>query len=142
MSTSRRDFLKRGTVVALAAGVPITIAQSALGAERSPSSAASSLNKEQFLTQLNKQFVIGQGKQQWAIKLVDVSDLKLAKGGVAPRRGGEGFTLTFKGERGLQQDTYIMENAKLGKFSMFIVPRANKDDVTVTYEAVVNRLYR
>jgi hypothetical protein len=141
MSTSRRDFLKRGTVVALAAGVPITIAQTAFGAERSPSSAASSLNKEHFLTQLNKQFVIGQGKQQLATKLVDVSDIKLAKGGVSPRRNKEGFTLTFKGERGLQQDTYTIENAKLGKFSMFIVPVGGKEDSTVTYVAVVNRLY-
>lgn len=142
MSTSRRDFLKRGTVVALAAGVPLTMAQKAFGAERSPSSAASSLSKEHFLTQLNKRFVIGQGQTQVTTELVNVSDIKPAKGGVAPRRGGEGFTLTFKGERGLLQDTYMIENAKLGKFSMFIVPVNKQADSIVTYEAVVNRLYK
>ena len=142
MSTSRRDFLKRGTVVALAAGVPVTMVQSALGAERSPSSAASSLSKEHFLTQLNKQFVISQGKRQVVTELVKVSDIKPAKSGVSPRRGGEGFTLAFKGERGLLQDTYTIENAKLGKFSMFIVPVNKQDDSIVTYEAVVNRLYK
>ena len=142
MSTSRRDFLKRGTVVALAAGVPITMAQTALGAERSPSSAARSLNKEHFLAQLNKQFVIGEGKQQLATKLIDVSDIKVPKGGVTPRRGGEGFTLTFKGERGLQQDTYTIENEKLGKFSMFIVPVGNNENPAATYVAVVNRLHK
>lgn len=141
MGTSRRDFLKRGTVVALAAGVPITVAENVLGAERSPSSATAFLNKEQFMAQLNKKFVISEGKQQIATKLIDVADIKLPKN-VSPRRGKEGFTLTFEGERGLRQNTYTIENTKLGKFSMFIVPVSiDNDTASVRYEAVINRLY-
>jgi Domain of unknown function (DUF6916) len=140
MSTSRRDFLKKGSVIALAAGVPISAAESVLGAERSTASPGLDLSKEHFASQLNRAFFINQGKQQILTKLIDVSDLAKPRGFIA-RRGKEGFTLTFEGQRGLTQNTYTIENAKLGKFSMFLVPVGSQNQETVRYEAVINRLY-
>jgi len=138
MSTSRRNFLKSGSLVALAAGVPMSFASKALGSEEALSSSGFSLNKTAFLSQLNTDFLLSHGGSKVAIRLVAVSDL--------PRRGaslsGEGFSLVFRGnrERPLRQATYVIEHDQLGEFSFLVVPILRRDQSSFYYEAVVNRL--
>jgi hypothetical protein len=139
MSTSRRDFLKKGSLVALAVGVPVSLAERALGSERAISSNEFGLNKAAFLAQLNTDFLIAQGASKVAVRLVDVSDL--------PRRGAsarkEAFSLVFRGNRAraLKQNTYLFEHDKLGRFSFLVVPIMRKDKSAFYYEAVINRLH-
>lgn len=139
MSTSRRNFLKSGSLVALAAGVPISFASKALGSEKAQSSSGFGLDKTAFLSQLNTDFLLTHGGSKVAVRLVDVSDL--------PRRGaslrGEGFSLVFRGsrQRVLRQATYVIEHDKLGEFSFLVVPILRRDQSSLYYEAVVNRLH-
>ena len=55
---------------------------------------------------------------------------------------GEQFSLFFGGNanRPLRQDTYSFEHARLGCFSMFIVPVGCPDPSACRYEAAFNRL--
>ena len=139
MSTSRRNFLKTGSLVALAAGAPISFVSRAAGSERAQPSSGFSLDKSAFLSQLNTDFLIAQGGTKVRVRLVDVSDL--------PRRdakvGGEGFSLVFRGNRAraLKQATYAIEHNKLGQFSFLVVPIMRKDKSANYYEAVINRLH-
>ena len=139
MSTSRRNFLKSGSLVALAVGAPISFVSKAVGSERAQPSSGFGLDKTAFLSQLNTDFLITQGGSRVRVKLVDVSDL--------PRRGaklrGEGFSLVFRGNRAraLRQATYVIEHDKLGQFSFLVVPIMRKDQSAFYYEAVVNRLH-
>jgi hypothetical protein len=139
MSTSRRNFLKNGSLIALAAGAPISFASKVLGSENAQPLSGFSLDKTAFLSQLNTNFLIAQGGSKVPVKLVDVSDL--------PRRGaklrGEGFSLLFRGTRAraLRQATYVIEHDKLGQFSFLVVPIMRKDQSAFYYEAVVNRLH-
>jgi hypothetical protein len=52
----------------------------------------------------------------------------------------ESFRLLFRGERSsaLGQGLYFFEHAQLPREAVFIVP-VERDDATVTYEAVFNR---
>lgn len=139
MGTSRRDFLKNGSLVALAVGFPISLGRTVLGSERFALSDDLDLNKAAFLAQLSTDFLVTGGFSRVTVKLVDVSDL--------PRRGqsvqGEGFSLVFQGNRSkaLKQDTYQIEHDQLGTFSFLLVPIMSKDKSSVYYEAVINRLH-
>ena len=139
MSTSRRNFLKSGSLVALAVGAPISFVSRAAGSERTQPSSGFSLDKSAFLSQLNTDFLIAQGGTKARVRLVDVSDL--------PRRDakvrGEGFSLVFRGNRAraLKQATYVIEHNKLGQFSFLVVPIMRKDKSANYYEAVINRLH-
>lgn len=136
MSTSRRSFLKTGTIVALAAGVPMTtVVKVAAGESLLPSATAFGLHKRDFEAQLNTEFRVTADKSKVCVKLVDVSDLR------PHTRNGEAFSLMFRGHASLSltQNTYVIEHERLGKFSFLLVPmRATKDGQQ--YEAVINRL--
>lgn len=139
MSTSRRNFLKNGSLVALAVGAPISFVSKVAGSEIAQPSSGFSLDKTAFLSQLGTDFLINKGGSKVAVKLVDVSDL--------PRRGAnaqrEGFSLVFQGNRAkpLPQNTYEIEHNQLGNFPFLVVPIMSKDKSALYYEAVVNRLY-
>ena len=139
MSTSRRNFLRNGSLLALAAGVPTGLASRAMGSVSLMPSNEVGLNKSAFLSQLNTDFLITRGGSKVAVRLVDVSDL--------PQRGmrtkGEGFSLMFRGNRSkvLQQATYVIEHHKLGQFSFLVVPIMREDKSAIYYEAVINRLH-
>jgi hypothetical protein len=139
MGTSRRDFIKKGSLVALVAGVPMTLVERAAAATEIAAPAAFGLNKAAFSAQLNSTFLINEGAAKVAVRLVDVSDL--------PRRGAkggrEGFSLLFKGDKAalLKQDTYLIEHEKLGMFSFLVVPVMSKDKRALHYEAIINHLH-
>lgn len=140
MATSRRDFLKKGSLVALAAGVPMSVAGK-VSANALSDAAASGfhLNQADFAAQLNTKFEIGTKPVKIAANLVAVSDLPSK----TPERRREGFSLLFKADRTrlLKQNTYVLNHNKLGTFSLLLVPMASKDDSSIHYEAVINRLY-
>src|SRR3989442_597874 len=58
MATSRRDFLKKGTLVAFAAGVPASLAEKVAG-RASLTPAGFGLTKAAFEAQLNTEILIG-----------------------------------------------------------------------------------
>ncbi len=139
MSSSRREFLKRGMFVALAAGVPLALTEKASGMGISISKAAG-LSMAAFKTQLGTNFVINNEASKVKIKLVDVTSFASRKETAA---GKEGFSLLFRGpqETTLKQDTYVIEHAQLGMFSFLVVPVRTKDTSAPHYEAVINRLH-
>ena len=139
MKSSRREFLKRGTLVALAAGVPLGVADIVSGKSTAPSTAAG-LNMRAFKSQKGTTFVINEEASKVKVTLVDVTDLASRKQTAA---GKEGFSLLFRGspETTFKQDTYLIEHDQLGLFSFLIVPVRTKDTRAPYYEAVVNRLH-
>ncbi|HUS11921.1 MAG TPA: twin-arginine translocation signal domain-containing protein [Pyrinomonadaceae bacterium] len=139
MGTSRRDFIKKGSLVALVAGVPVSLAERTAAGETAVPSSALGLSKAAFLAQLNSTFLINEGGSKVAVRLVDVADL--------PRRGAsarkEAFSLLFRGDKAtaLKQSTYLIEHEKLGLFSFLMVPIMSKDKRALHYEAIINRLH-
>jgi len=137
MSSSRRDFLKRGMFVALAAGVPLTLTGKASGMG---TSTAAGLNMTAFRSQLGTSFFVNHEASKVKIKLVDVTSFASWKQTAA---GKEGFSLLFRGpkETTLKQDTYLIQHDQLGMFSFLVVPVGTKDTRGPHYEAVINRLH-
>jgi hypothetical protein len=139
MGTSRRDFLKKGSLVALVAGVPVSLAARVVASETTASSTTFGLTKANFLAHLNTNFLINDGAEKVPVKLVDVTDL--------PRRGAgghkEAFSLMFRGDhaRPLKQNTYLIEHEKLGLFSFLVVPVMRRRKGVANYEAIINRLH-
>jgi len=139
MDTSRRGFLKRGTLGALGAAVSLGLADKVLGHEGLSSTAPRmALDKAAFQAQLKTPFFIGVSKIP--IKLIEVFDLGSKRTAKGPR---EAFSLTFHSDKALMlpQQTYMIEHDKLGMFSLLIVPIVSKDKSARYYEAVINRLY-
>ena len=136
MSTSRRNFLKTGTMVALATGVPIAMVEKVAASESlTASTAAFGLRKSDFKAELNTQFRVAANNSKVCVKLIEVADLR------PHTRNGEAFSLMFRGDSSmsLTQNTYAIEHERLGKFTFLLVPmRETKDGQQ--YEAVINRL--
>ena len=137
MSSSRREFLKRGTLMALAAGVPLSLTEKAFGTTKST---AAGLNMTAFKSHLGTSFHINHQASKVNFKLVDVTSFASRKQTAA---GKEGFSLLFRGpkETTLKQDTYLIEHEQLGMFSFLVVPVGTKDTRAPHYEAVINRLH-
>ena len=138
MSSSRREFLKRGTFVALAAGVPLALTEKAFG--MGTKTTAAGLSLASFKSQLGTSFQIKHQASNVKITLVAVTNFASRKQTAA---GKEGFSLLFSGpqETTLNQDTYLIEHEELGMFSFLIVPVGTKDARAPHYEAVINRLH-
>jgi uncharacterized protein DUF6916 len=139
MRSSRREFLKRGTLVALAAGVPLALTEAASGMGLTKSTAAG-LNMASFKSQLGTSFLFNTEASKVMVTLVDVNDFASRKETAA---GKEGFSLVFRGpkDRALKQDTYLIEHPEMGTFSFLVVPVGTKDKRGPNYEAVINRLH-
>ena len=139
MSSSRREFLKRGSWMALVAGVPLSLSENILGQGAGRGSAAAGLNKAAFESQLHTKFIINQEAAKVPVTLVDVANLASGK---ANRTSKEAFSLLFRGpkETTLQQDTYLIEHEQLGLFSFLIVPVRTKNTRAAHYEAIINRV--
>jgi hypothetical protein len=132
MSNSRREFLKRGTLMALAAG--------ALGLGAAPSSAESGvMDQAAFEKQLHTRFLFNHGATKVPVTLVEVTNLASRKQNHTSK---EAFSLIFRGskETTLQQNTYLIEHEKLGMFSFLIVPVKTRHARAAHYEAIINRL--
>ena len=142
MSTSRRDFLKKGSLVALATGFPLSVAGKVMGSESLASSdgpGSFGLSKAAFKAQLHTDFLVSDGTAKRKVRLFAVDDLSQSgKFG----NGKEGFSLLFRGEptSRLVQNTYLIEHARLGSFSFLLVPILSKDKSAPQYEAVINHL--
>ena len=137
MSSSRREFLKRGMFGALAAGVPLALTEKAFG---TTNSTAAGLNMASFKSQLGTSFQINHQASKVKMTLVNVASFASRKQTAA---GKEGFSLLFRGpkETTLKQDTYLIEHDELGMFSFLVVPVGTKDTRAPHYEAVINRLH-
>jgi hypothetical protein len=138
MSSSRREFLKRGTLMALAAGVPLGLSEKASTMGLTGTSNASGLSLAAFESQLDTTFLINHEGSKVKVKLIDVTSFASRKQSTT---GKEGFSLLFHGptDTVLKQNTYLIEHEKMGMFSFLIVPIKVKNKTA--YEAVVNRLY-
>ena len=139
MKSSRREFLKRGTLGALAAGVPLALSAKASGmTTASPNTAA--LNMAAFKSQLGTTFTFNGEVAKVKVTLVQVSNLASKKQTAA---GKEGFSLLFRGPQDslLKQNTYLIEHPELGMLSFLVVPVGKKDPRSPYYEAVINRLH-
>jgi len=139
--TSRRNFLKQGTLGAIAAGFTF-----GLGSKMSEHAALASatapfgLNRAAFASQLHTTFLINQGARKIPLKLIEVVDL----GSRQTARGErEAFALVLRGSNGspLEQETYPIEHEKLGGFSFLVVPIFSRDKSARYYEINVNRLH-
>lgn len=141
MSTSRRDFLKKGTVLALAAGAPLSFTKNAVAGSLVASQSENVLRKRDFAACLNSDFVIQNGKQLVKTKLVEVADLQKRLRSKSDDK--EGFSLLFRGEltHRLKQNTYVIEHERLGTFSFLLVPTKTKDENRTYYVATVNRMF-
>ena len=148
MSLSRRKFLRAGTLVALAAGIPTkTLLAETLGEPSSLLPAyrhlRADLNREAFVRCLNTRFSFVHGEAKAvAVKLVAVNDLTPKAKSSSAAAGKECFAAVFIGSHNspLRQETYVVTHESLGKFSMLVVPVArNKEGLH--YEAVFNRLH-
>jgi Domain of unknown function (DUF6916) len=139
MTTSRRDFLKKGTVMALAAGVPISAAKNAVANTIYPNTVDPIFTKRDFQTCLNTEFIIQNGGTKVKTTLVEITDLP----GVRATSVKEGFSLLFKGGRthALRQSTYTIQHSALGTFSLLLVPNRTDERTANYYVATVNRLY-
>jgi len=139
MSTSRRDFLKKGSLVALVAGVPLSLVERTLAKESLASSAGLGLSKAAFMAQLNTEFFLNETTTKRKVKLVAVEDLCQTR---AFRKGQEGFSLLFRDDQKsmLKQNTYLIEHARLGTFSFLLVPIMTPDKSVRHYEAIINHL--
>jgi uncharacterized protein DUF6916 len=139
MKSSRREFLKRGTFVALAAGVPLALTEAASGMGLTKPTAGG-LNMDSFKSQLGTAFLINTDTSKLMMTLVDVNSFA-SKQQIAA--GKEGFSLLFRGpkEATIKQDTYLIEHPELGMFSFLVVPVGTKNKRGPQYEAVINRLH-
>jgi len=140
MSSSRREFLKRGTFVALAAGAPLGLAEKAFGLGTAKSVAGVNLNLESFEAQLGTNFLIKHETSRVVMRLVRVTNFASHN---QTEAGKEGFSLLFRGpnQTTLKQDTYVIEHEQLGRFSFLVVPVGTKDTRAPHYEAIINRLH-
>jgi hypothetical protein len=152
MAVSRRNFLKAGGIVILAAGIPLKVvagkSPDPLGTKVSP---ASSFGRTDLLThatlsdQLNTVFRVVQGGSEVVkVELREVNDLRTAtvKKSTAMARK-ECFSTIFVGpsRTPLKQNTYAVEHQALGNFSILLVPLGQNQQGLLVYEAVFNRLY-
>ena len=147
MSLSRRKFLRAGTLVALAAGIPLkslvakTISQtSSFLPTDDQLNAGSYLNRESFSRHLNTKFSFALKERRGVpVKLIEVNDLTPK---TMATSGKECFAAVFLGPRNapLRQETYSVTHESLGKFDMLVVPIASHSE-GVYYEAIFNRLH-
>ena len=135
--SSRREFLKRGTLVALAAGVPLAYTQKTFG---TATSKTAGLTLGSFKSQLGTTFLIHHDTFKVKATLVTVDNFASRKDAAV---GKEGFSLLFRLQQdtAIKQDTYLIEHEELGMFSFLMVPVRTKNTRAPHYEAVINRLH-
>jgi hypothetical protein len=132
--------MKKGSLVALVAGVPLSFAERVLAKETLTSTEGLGLSKAAFMAQLNSEFLINETTAKRKVKLVAVEDLRQVR---AFGNRKEGFSLLFRGDQTsrLKQDTYLIEHNRLGTFSFLLVPIRTADKTAPHYEAIINHLH-
>ena len=146
MVVSRRDFMKRGSLVILAAGTSLCICDPTFGKNTGVGSSASAqaydpllyFTKATFATYLNTVFrIYPTGSQLVKAKLIEVNDIGPVPDHPVSER--ECFVLKFSGPSSLSQGTYRIEHDVLASFKLFLVS-SGKDKKGFYYQAVINRL--
>ncbi len=148
MATSRRKFIKTGTMGLLYAGVPGVLAKVVVGrpnaASNLPEGHANGLinfTKDTFTPYLNTTFRVKTGSGAVDLRLTKITDLKAISRIPARIAGKESSSLLFVGSSNaacLTQDTYVLEHAALGRFSLFLVPVGKSTNRH--HEAIIIRL--
>ena len=152
--TTRRKFLRAGTLVALSAALPLKSALLASGQQtykggnglpgdrltsQNPSDLLASYSKSTFSSYLNSIFRLHTGYSTVDVALVQVADMEPAIKGMSA--GGECFSLVFVGGSvALAQGTYGVEHPALGSFQLFLVPGGPDKYGAQSYVAIINRL--
>jgi hypothetical protein len=137
--TSRRNFLKQGTLGAIAAGFSLGLGDSLTHVSASSRSPLG-LNRAAFASQLRTTFLINQGSGKVPLKLIEVVDIGSKRTANGLR---EAFALILRGSDAtpLKQETYTIEHEKLGTFSFLVVPVISRDTKSRYYEININRLH-
>ena len=148
MATSRRTFLKTGTMGLLCAGLPAGLAKAVIspstsggGLGEGKAAGAGSFTKAAFDPYVGTTFRVKAGAASVDLRLSKITDLKAIARIPSRIAGRESFSLLFKGSSKaplMTQDTRVMEHQRLGKFSLFLVPVGRSRNRH--YEAIVIRL--
>ena len=148
MATTRRNFLKSGTMGLVCAGTAAALARVGIGSpvvmSGSPETNAKVLavfTREAFMKHLNTTFRIRTSLAAVDLTLVSVTDLKASSRTPARIAGRESFSLLFVDSRQivpLKQETYSVEHKALGTFSLFLVPVGKSTNRH--HEAIIIRL--
>ncbi len=157
MSTSRREFLRAGSVFALAAGLSLSFADVAMGQKRRKPQVVDQnpvvpqlaqrtplfrMTRETFAPYVNTTFTLDPGHTfPITITLIAVKDLRSELELKQNLPGRECFSLTFRApEEDLpRQGTYRMRHDALGTFDLFVVPMTDSEGQRF-FEAIINRL--
>lgn len=137
MSISRRIFIKTASIAAIAAATigKSTLAALAQGGATDP---LANYTQATFAQYINSIFRL-HGARTVDVKLERVEDTLPAT--VSRTGGRESFVLHFRGgDVLLPQDTYAVEHAALGNFSLFLVPSGADENGAQGYVATINRL--
>ena len=143
MITNRRQFLVKCSSAALLAGVEATRAFPLLpkGLAHHPRS----LSLATFRRHLSSPFRVQRGvAADVVLSLVEAREVpeshQTLRVDGAPRC--EAFSLLFVGAKNapLEQQTYVLEHAVLGRVRIFLVPILIDSETEMGYEAVFNRL--
>lgn len=136
--TSRRNFLKQGTLGSIAAGFTLGMGDK-VAAHGALGTSPLGLNQRAFASQLDTTFMISDGSKRIPLRLIDVVD----HGSKNTSNRKEAFTLVLRGNPSspLKQATYSIEHQQLGGFSFLLVPVISRDKGARYYEININRLH-
>jgi hypothetical protein len=142
MTISRRKFVSASVLAAAAAlAVPSVFGQTFKERDGNPGEVPpvqtdplANYSKASFASYLNSIFQI-----QTVLGVVDVSLARIDD--MPSPKGGECFTLLFKGSRtALKQNTYVVVHPALGAFQLFLVPGGSDQNGAQEYCATINRI--
>lgn len=141
MATSRRNFLKTGTMGLLCAGIPSVIADVVSGHPALTfTQDGFNLAKSTFTPYINSIFRVRSGINTVDLTLTTIKDIKADAADPSKIAGRECFSLIFSAPSGslLKEGIQNIEHEALGNFSLFLAPVGKA--VNRRYEAIVSRL--
>jgi hypothetical protein len=141
MATSRRNFLKTGTMGLLCAGLPLGLADAVIGRSTSGGLGANGFTRDAFAPYVGTTFRIKADSASVNLRLAKITDLKAISKTPSRIAGRESFSLLFEGSSKaplLAQDTRLVQHQQLGSFSLFLVPVGKP--TSRHYEAIIIRL--
>ena len=158
--STRRVFLRTGTMAVLSAGLwlggeTIAFGQSTAQPDAIPQSEKSTfqLTRSKFTPYLGEFFLVRLNGEEIYLQLIEITDLKHASintsalsrkedASFKAKLDEESFTLLFRSmsQMLLPQNTRKLEHNTLGQIELFLVPLDRPDGPWHFYEAVFNRL--
>lgn len=130
---TRRTFFRNSSLAAVTA----TLLPSVVLAETSGFARFSTYpGLKQFTKLINSSFRVQVGSALTQLRLIQATPSPAARAG-SVTAGNERFSLKFQGDTAtvLTQDTYVFEQAKLGRMDIFIVPLGGPKASLRLYEA-------